>query len=83
MPKELECPAHSPDLNCPQDELEHWWHPRPPPQPTSVYDLTNALVSKEATPHSHVPKSSGKHFWKCRGYYMSKSGTKSEMGCLK
>ncbi|MCI4392463.1 hypothetical protein PGIGA_G00146260 [Pangasianodon gigas] len=45
---ELQCPAKSLDLNPTEhlwDELEHRLHPRPP-RPTSVPDLTNALVSE-------------------------------------
>ena len=74
--EELDWPAQSPDLNPIDhlwDELERRLQARPT-RPTSVPDLTNALVA-EASPCSNVPTSSGKPSQKSGGCYSSKVGT--------
>lgn len=55
------------------DELEPWLYPRSL-HPTSATDLITAPVTECANLHSHVLKSTGKHFRKSKGYYRSKWG---------
>ena len=72
--EELDWPTQSPDLNLIEhlwDELEHRLRARPY-RPTSVPNLTNALVAEwKPVIHSNVPKPSQKS----GGCYNSKEGT--------
>ena len=76
----IECEITSPDLNPIEhlwDELERRLRVRPN-RPTSVPDLTNALVAEwKPVPRSNVPTSGGKPSQKSGGCYSSKGGTNS------
>ena len=75
--EQLDWPAQNPDLNSIEhlwDELEHRLRAGPN-HPTSVPDLSNALVA-EWKP-SNVLTSSGKPSQKSGGCYSSKKGTNS------
>ena len=77
--EELDWPAQSPDLNPIEhlwDELERRLRARPH-RPTSVPDLTNALVAEWKQFCSNVPTSSGKPSQKSGGCYSSKGDTNS------
>ena len=75
--EELDWLAQSPDLNSIKhlwDEFEHSLRPRPN-RPTSVPDLTNALVAEwKQVPRSNVATSRGKPSQKSGSCYSSKGG---------
>ena len=75
--EELDWPAQSPDLNPIEylwEELERRLRARPN-RPTSVTELTNALVAEwKQVPRSNVPTSSGKPSQKSGGCNNSKEG---------
>jgi hypothetical protein len=78
--EELDWPAESPDLNPTEhlwDELESLLRAMPN-LPTSVPDLTNALVAEwKQVPSAMFPTFGGKSSQKSGGCYNSKGGTNS------